>query len=414
MKHTLSIALLLIASMVFAQKQVSIHSPDNQPTPILYGIGKLKQAFIEKGFNITETNLHVQQFEGPVIITGLPQNNPVIENFAAGMQKVPESVFIKRNSDEDNPLIIASGSDATGVMYALLELVSQVKAMSEDDNIFQSVQNINERPYCTERSLSTQIKAEHIRNGFFHDSRYWDVLFEQLAASRINLYNLIFKLRAPIYTLFFDVEGWPANTTGGIVVSSEEQERNLTALQSIVLKAHNHGVKITLGIWNHVSNPDDADRLAGYTEQAIARIIKLVPFDAFQFRMHWESGLPREMDMLCNFWSSVYDGIKQSGRKIKIYPRAKGLPDTIINIGVHKGMDFAIETKYSAEQMGMPFHPAQIQKQNQTDRRHGYADLLSYPKNYTVLYRVWNWGSQKLTVWGDTDWSQVCPQHCAI
>jgi hypothetical protein len=397
------LSVLFLSLQLTAQKQVNIYLPQGQPAPVVFGVEKVKQALVAKGYNVNQTTNHNKRFKGLVIATGLPQDNPVIENFSSEIQKEPEAVLIKKASDN---LLIASGFDATGVMYALLELASQIEVAPLGSNLISLVNEVNEKPLCVERSLSTQIKSEHIRNGFFHDPVYWDLLFEQLAVSRINSYCFIFKFKAPIYTLFFDVEGYPAETTGGIVVSAEEQARNLAAMQNIVQKAHDHGVKITFGIWNHVSNPDDANRLAGYTEKAIAKIINLVPFDAFQFRMHWESGLPREMDVLTKFWGSVYDGINLSGRKIRIYPRAKGLPDTIINIGVAKGMDFAIETKYSAEQMGMPFHPAKIQKQNQTDRRHGYADLLSYPKNYDMLYRVWNWGSQKLLVWGDTDWSR--------
>lgn len=120
--------------------------------------------------------------------------------------------------------------------------------------------------------------------------------------------------------------------------------------------------------------------------------------------MHWESGLPRDLKTLANFWGRVFDGINKSGRKIKIYERAKGLPDTVINVSLNKKIDFTIQTKYSAEQMGMPFHPAHIQVQNQFDRRHGYADLLTYPKRYDMLYRLWNGGSQKLLLWGDAEY----------
>ena len=399
-----ALTFIVLSFSLLAQKQVNIYLPQGQPAPVVFGVEKLKQAFVAKGYNVNQTNNHQKQSKGMVIATGLPLDNPVLESYMSSIFKEPESVLLKKTGKK-NEMIIATGSDATGVMYALLDLAAQIEAMSANVDVFSQVNEVSENPFCTERSLSTYVRSEHVRTGYFHDPKYWDALFEQLAASRINSYDLIFKYRAPVYTLFFDVEGQPSNTTGGIVVSAEEQQRNLAALNSIVKNAHDHGIKITLGIWDHVSNPDDADRLALYTEKAIAKIINLVPFDAFQFRMHWESGLPREMDVLCKFWGSVYDGINNSGRKLRIYPRAKGLPDTIINIGVAKGMDFAIETKFSAEQMGMPFHPAHIQKPNQTDRRHSYADLLSYPKNYDMLYRVWNWGSQKLLVWGDTDWA---------
>jgi len=405
-KNILLLTTLVFGLQLFAQNQITIIRPDNQPASVNYGVEKLKNAITAKGFAVIISNGATSKSTKTVIETGIANQNQYIHKNIKPLPVEPEALLIKSIKTTERTTIVSTGADATGTMYALLELASQIEALPKGADINTSIKEINEKPYCTERSLSTYVRSEHVRTGYFHNPEYWDALFEQLAASRINSYDLIFKVRAPIYTLFFEVDGQPSNTTGGIVVTAEEQQRNLAALNSIVKNAHDHGVKITLGIWDHVSNPDDANRLAGYTEKAIAKIINLVPFDAFQFRMHWESGLPREMDVLCKFWGSVYDGINLSERKLRIYPRAKGLPDTIINIGVAKGMDFAIETKYSAEQMGMPFHPAHIQKPNQTDRRHSYADLLSYPKNYEMLYRVWNGGSQKLTVWGDTDWAR--------
>ncbi|HLP37647.1 hypothetical protein [Lacibacter sp.] len=395
---------------LFAQKTtedkdretITIVTNTSPSKPVQFGIEKLKQSLQAKGFIVQQNNKYRPAVDGKQIIVGV-QDNKFLSSFNSKLYQVPESLLIRKVPGNT---LLAVGYDPAGAMYALLELAEQIEAVPDGADFYKVMKESIERPFCTERSLSTYINSQHVRNGFFHDPLYWETLFEQLARSRINSYDLIFKYKAPIYTLFFELPQWPSKNTGGIVISADEQQRNLKALQNIVQSAHDHGIKITLGIWNHVSNPDDAERLSDYTEAAIKKIVELVPFDAFQFRMHWESGLPRDMTTLTKFWGSVFDGIHHSGRNIKFYPRAKGLPDTIINLGLNKGLRFAIETKFSAEQMGMPFHPAHIQKANQTDRRHGYADLLSYPKEYDILYRVWNGGSQKLLVWGDADWAR--------
>jgi hypothetical protein len=61
-------------------------------------------------------------------------------------------------------------------------------------------------------------------------------------------------------------------------------------------------------------------------------------------------------------------------------------------------------TKYWAEQMGMPFHPTHVNRQDQHNRRHGYADLLRYPQRYKMHWRLWNGGTTRVLLWGDPDY----------
>ena len=58
------------------------------------------------------------------------------------------------------------------------------------------------------------------------------------------------------------------------------------------------------------------------------------------------------------------------------------------------------------EQMGLPFHPTHINKQNQFDRRHCYADMLRYPQRYKMHWRLWNGGTARVLLWGDPDYAR--------
>ena len=42
--------------------------------------------------------------------------------------------------------------------------------------------------------------------------------------------------------------------------------------------------------------------------------------------------------------------------------------------------------------------------QRQSERRHGYADLLRYPQRYRVLWRLWSGGSTRLLLWADPEY----------
>ncbi len=81
--------------------------------------------------------------------------------------------------------------------------------------------------------------------------------------------------------------------------------------------------------------------------------------------------------------------------------RAKGFTDDMINAALDSGLDIRLTTKYWGEQMGLPYHPTHITGFNQSKRRHGYADLLRYPKRYEMHYRQWNFGTTRMLIWGD-------------
>ncbi len=58
------------------------------------------------------------------------------------------------------------------------------------------------------------------------------------------------------------------------------------------------------------------------------------------------------------------------------------------------------------EQMGLPYHPTHIPRQNQQDRRHGYADMLRYPQQYKMYWRLWNGGTNRILLWGDPEYAR--------
>jgi len=104
------------------------------------------------------------------------------------------------------------------------------------------------------------------------------------------------------------------------------------------------------------------------------------------------------------FWHEVFGMIKAASPSIKIDLRAKELPEPIIKVASDLGLNFTVATKYWMEQMGLPFHPTHINRENQHDRRHGYADMLRYPRDYKLHWRMWSGGTQRVLLWGDPDY----------
>jgi hypothetical protein len=120
--------------------------------------------------------------------------------------------------------------------------------------------------------------------------------------------------------------------------------------------------------------------------------------------MHAESGLKRdEQDA---FWTDVFKNMKETAPDLKLDLRAKDLPLSVIRSAIDVGIKFRITTKYWMEQLGLPYHPTHINRENQHDRRHSYADMLYYPKEYKMHWRSFNGGTTRILLWGDPDFTR--------
>jgi hypothetical protein len=107
---------------------------------------------------------------------------------------------------------------------------------------------------------------------------------------------------------------------------------------------------------------------------------------------------------MASFWHDVFHQMKQARPDLHVDLRVKDLPDEVIDDALRQGLNARVNTKYWMEQMGLPFHPTHVPRQNQHDRRHGYADLLRYPQRYRVHWQLWSGGTTRLLLWGDPDY----------
>jgi hypothetical protein len=344
----------------------------------------------------------------------------------------PEALLIRGLRWQGKPAWVIAGSDDRGLMYGELDVADRIGWGADRAAPLSEVRDIVERPAVPERALSLYTMNRAYWESRFYDEAYWARYLELLARNRFNSLVVIFGYEnggflAPPYPYFFDVEEYPDVRMVGL--TPDQQRRNLEALKRLIAMAHARGVRITVGIWDHiyrggvqtggVPGADDAtkkptpglvwgvteENLTAYTTRALAKFLRLVPdLDAIQFRMHDESGLKAQEQ--ADFWRSIFQTMKEHGPNIRIDARAKGLPDSLIATGLDMGVNLRITTKFWMEQMGLPFHPTHLNRQNQFDRRHSYADLLRYPQRYKVHWRLWNGGTARVLLWGDPDYAR--------
>jgi hypothetical protein len=402
-------------------------SPD---APVEYGLEKLEAALSDQGYLVERAAARGSADGQWTIFAGLAsEDGPAKTELAARNVDLPagvESLVIHK----DSSTLLLCGTDPNGLMYALLEAADRIGWREGSEDLFHHVKSISESPEVADRSLSIYTMHRKSWEDRLYDENYWEKYFDRLAQSRINSFVVIFGYEnggflAPAYPYFFDVDDFPEVRLTGI--TPEEQQRNVDAFKRMIALAHERGIRFMPGIWDHIYRggvqsggvPDmdevppepiaglvwglHADNLAGYTKAALKKFLDTFPeIDGIQFRMHWESGLTREETP--GFWGEVFDMLEQEKPSLHIDLRTKGLPDEVIQDAIAKKLNFRLTTKYWMEQLGLPFHPVHINTQNQHDRRHGYADLLTYPQHYRMHWRLWNGGTSRILLWGDPEY----------
>ena len=399
-----------------------------------YGLNKFELALKEKGILPERVDKLEKATGRQIVVVGLSTGEGTLSHIARSGNRwipaTPEALSIWKDSYNGKPLLALGGYDDQGVMYALLEAALRTGWGSRRDP-FEFVNEIVEKPELATRNMTMYTMQRVLWERKLYDKKYWEKYFDMLSQNRFNDFLIIFGFEnggflAPPYPYFFDVPGFPDVRMVGL--TKEEQKRNLAALNDVIDMAHQRGIKITLGIWDHIYRggvqsswaiaPGDVNEpiehlvtgvtgnnLIPYTKAALTSFVEYFPkVDGIEFRMHWESGLhPEELD---SFWKDVFRSLKTAAPHINYTLRAKDMPESVVQAALDEGINFQIETKYWMEKMGMPWHPAHVHPGDQMNRRQGYADMLRYPQDYKIAWRAWSSGTVKALLWGSPDFAR--------
>ncbi|HEX3358382.1 MAG TPA: hypothetical protein VHS31_15520 [Tepidisphaeraceae bacterium] len=366
------------------------------------------------------------------VIDGKGAAAEVIAAQKLDLPSAKESLLIRHITIENKPAIVLAGADARGLMYAESDLADRIGWSENPADVFSEVKDVKESPDAPERAVSIYTMQRAYFETRLYDAKYWEKFFDTLAKNRFNRFVLICGYEnggflAPPYPYFFDVDGYPDVRMVGI--TPEQQKKNLDSLNRTIAMAHDRGIDVTFGIWDHiyrggvqangVPGTEDAtkkptpslvwgvtaDNLVPYTKAALTKFLHEVHgIDAIQFRMHDESGLKNSEQ--AGFWKEIARLMQKEAPNIRFDARAKGLPDGVIDDLVSTGIPLQIDTKVWMEQMGLPFHPTHINVEDQDNRRHGYADMLRYPQQYKIHWRLWNGGPARVLLGGDPEYAR--------
>jgi hypothetical protein len=435
-----SLTFILLSSLncfaINVTPEVSIVTDKSPGISFLHGLTKLTNSLQAK--NITfEKAVSLSEAKGKlIIVAGLSAGDgEAAKIMKAGNHIIPEvseALTTWKTKWQNKIIWVIGGFDDKGLMYGLLDVAIRIGWSEDSKNPMSEVKEITEKPDVKERAVSIYTMNRTYWESRLYDEAYWIRYLDMLAQNRFNSMVVIFGYEnggfmAPCYPYFFNVEGFPDIRMVGL--TPEQQQKNLSAFKKLIKMANDRGIRFTAGIKDHIyrggvqgggipgikNAPDQPvpglvwginnDNLISYTKAALTKFIKLFPdLDGILFFINDETGLKK--GELLGFATDFFQMIKEITPRLNLYIHSKGLTDPMIQSAVDVNVNFLISPKYWMEQMGLPYHPTHINRENQFDRRHGYSNLLIYPQNYKLQWRLWNGGTTRILLWGDPEYAR--------
>ncbi|GHV90373.1 hypothetical protein AGMMS50268_08760 [Spirochaetia bacterium] len=383
---------------------------------------------------------HWTQLENstPLLVIGTTENRRIqilLENAGVNFRRGPESLFLQWCDIPRGKALVIAGTDEAGLMYNLLELARRVEkdgvdALNRAENFAESPQNAVR---CVDRYL-----LGHLDDEWFKSEEFWNYLLSRMARARFNRFCLILGFdtayMSPPYPFFVESQNYPGVTVKGL--TKEGREENLAALRRIGALCHRYGIKFVFATWQQrpwttaqeqlvLNMSEDVRGLSAYCYDGLKDLIAAVPeIDIVQFRVNHESGVGDQVSAE-EFWNHCADAVAdvaaETGRPLILDLRAKGLTESMIAHAFSRGLPVEVPTKFWCEHAALPYHLSVMRNEELArldnfnhSRRYSYADMLRKPRFYDVIYRLWNYGSTNLFLWGDADYARRFSLSCGL
>jgi TAT (twin-arginine translocation) pathway signal sequence len=420
---------------------VILNAEDAKQKPAQWAAMELRNALMSRGMiaEIFETLEQAPADYDCIIATTADSSSgrPALEATGVVLPKVPEAVGLARGKMGNRRILLASGSDVLGLVYALLEVTDRINCAANPLDELRAIRTTIEKPANRIRSIARAFVSDVEDKPWFNDREMWPRYLSMLAMQRFNRFNLNFGIGYDFlhdvtdayflfaYPFLLSVPGYDVRVPE---LPDAERDRNLEMLKFISEETVARGLEFQLGIWMHGYDWSDSRRAnyriaglsrenhAAYCHDAVGALLKACPaISGITFRIHGESGVAEGS---YDFWRSVFEGVAKCGRSVEINLHAKGIDQTMIDSALGTGMPVTVAPKFWAEHLGMAYHQAEIRtiERPRSDRdgaglmklsggsrsflRYGYGDLLKEDRRYSVMHRIWP-GTQRLLLWGD-------------
>ncbi len=384
-------------------------------SPAALALQRLRQALEDRGCAVVDDAADVTVRVGT---TATAEPGRTLHAAGAPLRDAPESLALAFTDDT----LAIGGADDRGLAYALREAARRIELAPAPLKWAAAFLPTSESPFLRKRSVCIFLHNEAIESSWYFAPAFWEAYFDKLSLNRFNAFSLTFGHQTaylvPPYAFLVPMPEFPEVTVPGL--TEEQRRRNLAALRTIASTAAARGIDFTFGVWQqHASEHGDSlvegltpENLAAYCALGMTKVLEACPkIVGVQLRVNSESGV--ELDDGPEFFRAIYAGIAAAGREIEIDLRAKAIADDTWEGALETGLPTTVSTKFWCEHQGMPYHAGLLQDSDRTVRRHSYGDLLKFPRDHDFLFRLWNMGTNKFTLWGDPAWVRRFARSCA-
>lgn len=373
---------VLLAIAAALPAHAALRLPANAPDQVRWAAGELDHALAQR---------HLTRADIDVAVTIAAKPAPDDQAFAL---------------DRSGGAVTITAGGAAGAEYGLLELAEQVRAASGADwrAIAARLRPTRQKPWVTIRADNAFIQ---IHPFVLNDLAMWRAYIDMLARNRFNMldlhgaYDLDTTGFSNLYPMLVRVPGYPA------VGDAADQARNMASLKAIVAYAAARGIRVAL--MNYSIDEDrprsaarppsikgvPADRIADYTAQATAQLIRDLPqLYMLGFRVG-ETGQPADF-----FKRAYLRGFALAGNtSLRLYTRSwLTSKEQLEPIAAAAPGRFDVEIKYNGEHLGLPYQAMQ-----ERFATYSYEHYLDRPADYGILWQVRSNGTHRFWSWANTD-----------
>ncbi len=422
------LAFLLVVSGVSAVDQAEIlYLYERMPEPVRFAALELEEILRNKGFIVTLRDVHGPSPADEVFrvtvgdLMGSPQlpqhplaADPRVRSASQG------SFEIRVRKSGASAEVVVIGTDAAGAMYGLLDVAEKIDDQGTADAPHRAIRDGVHQPFLSVRGAQVLIRRHALLDpwSWFYSEEFWQGFLDRLARARFNLldlhgvYDIVTTRTYNILPYFTFVPSFPDVGLGEL-----QAEQNALMLERIAELARRRGIRVFVVSYQASwSIPDRPPPNREETEQNLGEYTTLA----------WEQLLERCPDV-----NGFGVRVGESGRGVLFYKRyvvpvlnrsESNHPlvlrswllskEDIHTIGEdHKGA-FAVEVKFNGDFLGLPYQVTGGRVSEWPE--YTYRDLLSYPREYDVIFDVRAGGDHRVFPWVDIDSVRRTVEMCRL
>jgi hypothetical protein len=393
-------------------------------SPSMYGLRRLKSVLTAKGIEWQQHRNELVLNHKWRIVYGGPGGQAartLLDSASVVPPTAPESLCIRLIGRGEEAALVLYGSDERGLTYALYEASRAIELDGTAAEPFRGIEEATESPDLAVRSVIRTMMNRELDVEWLNSVEFWESYLDMLVATRHNRLKLSVGWRSayfsPPFPFLIDVHGYDGVSVTNL--SAEERDHNLAMLKAISSMAKDRGLEFyfdtywmshkPMGDWaearKYVVEGLTDETLPDYTRRGIKKLLReCTDIDGIGM-----SGSMGENGVNQELFYSLFDGISECGRPMEIQIELKGVSQELVDQATRRGISVTLGGKYCMEHKGLPYHPTQIRLEELESpdhrrwTRNSYADMLYRPRSHDFMFNLWNWGTQKVLLWGDTE-----------